>query len=173
MASDTKSANFEELYTAYAQDVYRFSLYLSGEPALAQDLTSETFFRVWITEQPIQAATVKSWLFAIARNLYRHELRHIRRRLPLNESIASAVSLTADAEVREQFERVRQSLAALPEVDRSAVLLRVEGMSYQEIAVLLQISVAAAKVRVYRARLHLARENPGGISDEHLEKRHS
>ncbi len=173
MASDIRAATFAELYTAHARDVYRFSLYLSGDAELAQDLTSETFLRVWVTGQAVRATTVKAWLFVIARNLYRHELRHIRRKLPLNEAVASAVSPAGDAEMREQLERVCRSLAALPEVDRSAVLLRVEGVSYAEIAVLLEISVAAAKVKVHRARLHLAKENPGGIGHEYLEKRHS
>jgi len=173
MDSDTRSANFAELYAAHARDVYRFSLYLSGDTALAQDLTSETFLRVWITEQPVVLSSVKAWLFVIARNLYRHELRHIRRKLPLDEGVMSSASLSGDAEMREQLERVCRSLAALPEVDRSAVLLRVEGVSYQEIAAMLQISVAAAKVKVHRARLHLAKENPGGIGHDYLEKRHS
>ena len=173
MAHDTRSANFAELYTAYSRDVYRFSLFLSGDAALAQDLTSETFLRVWITDQPVYPSTVKAWLFVIARNLYRHELRHIRRKLPLDEAVASAVSLAGDAETRQQLERVCRSLAALAEVDRSAVLLRAEGISYREIAALLGISLAAAKVKVHRARLYLAKENPGGIGHDHLEKRHS
>ena len=173
MAKDTKSANFADLYTAYARDVYRFSLYLSGDAALAQDLTSETFLRVWISEQAVQPSSVKAWLFVIARNLYRHELRHIRRKLPLDETVAPTASAAGDAETREQLDRVCRSLAALPEVDRSAVLLRVEGVSYQEIAALLQISLAAAKVKVHRARLRLARENPEGIGHEYLEKRHT
>ncbi len=173
MPQSTKAAHFADLYEAYARDVYRFCLYLSGDPATAQDLTSETFLRVWVNEQPVQAATVKAWLFVIARNLYRHELRHIRRRQPLDEAFAAPAAIAGDAEMRQQLERVCRSLAALPEVDRSAVLLRVEGLSYQEVAALLQISVAAAKVKVHRARLHLAKENPGGIAHEYLEKRHS
>jgi RNA polymerase sigma-70 factor (ECF subfamily) len=173
MASDAKSASFAELYAAHARDVYRFSLYLSGDAALAQDLTAETFLRVWITEQPVQLSSVRAWLFVISRNLYRHELRHIRRSVPLDEAIESSASPAGDAEMRDQLQRVCRSLAALPEVDRSAVLLRVEGVSYREIAALLQISLAAAKVKVHRARLHLAKENPGGIGHEYLEKRRS
>lgn len=173
MTPDTKSANFAELYAAHARDVYRFTLYLSGDAATAQDLTSETFLRVWISEQPVQLTTVKSWLFVIARNLYRHELRHIRRKLPLEEVAAAPAMAVDNAEMREQWNRVRNALAGLPEVDRSAVLLRAEGVGYQEIAALLGISLASAKVKVYRARLRLAKENPGGIGHEYLEKRHS
>jgi DNA-directed RNA polymerase specialized sigma24 family protein len=38
---------FHDLYESYSRDVYRFALYLSGDPALADDITSETFVRVW------------------------------------------------------------------------------------------------------------------------------
>jgi len=168
-----KAASFEEVYTAHARDVFRFALYLSGDAALAQDITSETFLRVWITEQPVRMASVRAWLFVIARNLYRRELRHLRRSQPLAAETASTVSVAAGAEMKQEYERVSRALAVLPEVDRSALMMRVEGLSYQEVAGLLGISVAAAKVKVHRARLHLAKSNPGGIGHEHIEKRHS
>ncbi len=84
-----KAASFVEIYTAYARDVYRFVLYLSGDATAAQDITAETFCRVWLTNQPVRMATVKAWLFVIARNLYRHELRHVRRREPLDPEMPS------------------------------------------------------------------------------------
>jgi len=168
-----KAASFVEVYNAHARDVYRFALYLSGDRAVAQDITSETFLRVWMAEQPVRMTSVKAWLFVIARNLFRHELRRLRRREPLDVEMAAAVSVEADAEVREECERVCRSLAELPEVDRSAVLMRVGGLAYEEIAGMLGVSVAAAKVKVHRARLRLAKANPGGIGHEHFEKRHS
>ncbi len=168
-----KAASFVEIYTAYARDVYRFVLYLSGDATAAQDITAETFCRVWLTNQPVRMATVKAWLFVIARNLYRHELRHVRRREPLDPEMPSGTSVAADAELKDECGRVCRALALLPEVDRSAVLMRVEGVSYEEIAAELGISLAAAKVKVHRARLQLAKSNPGGIGHEHFEKRHS
>ena len=60
---------FHELYESYSRDVYRFALYLSGDPALADDVTSETFIRVWSSPEPIRLATVKAYLLTIARNL--------------------------------------------------------------------------------------------------------
>lgn len=173
MPDNPKAATFTDLYTAYAKDVYRFSLYLSGDASRAQDLTAETFLRVWVTDQPVQLSSVKAWLFVIARNLYRHELRHIRRSLPLDQDFISTESLEEGAESRQQLEHVSRALALLPEPDRAAVLLRVEGLSYREIAALLQISVAAAKVKVHRARAVLAKQNSGGIGHEHFEKHHS
>ena len=50
--------DFHELYTRYARDVHRFALYLSGDAALADDITSETFVRAWNSAAPIREATV-------------------------------------------------------------------------------------------------------------------
>ena len=98
MPGDVKATSFAELYGAYARDVYRFALYLSGDTALAQDITSETFLRVWLAEQPVRLGSVKARLFAIARNLYRHELRHLRRKVPLDPAMPSADSVLATLE---------------------------------------------------------------------------
>ena len=166
---DTKAASFAGLYTAYARDVYRFALYLSGDAAVAQDITSEVFLRVWTSAEPVRVSTVKSWLFVIARNLYLHELRRIRKREPLDDRMAAAQSLEADAAVKQEFARVSEALAQLPEVDRSALLLRaLEELSYEEIAAVLRISIASAKVKVHRARLRL-----GVICHESVKGNHS
>ena len=178
MPGEVKATSFVELYGAYARDVFRFALYLSGDTALAQDITSETFLRVWLAEQPVRPASVKAWLFVIARNLYRHELRHLGRRMPLDPAMPSSDSASAGPEAalaaKEKLARVLKALAALPEVDRFALLLRVvEGFSYTDIAATLHISIAAAKVKVHRARLRLASQGLEGNPNEHIERRHS
>jgi DNA-directed RNA polymerase specialized sigma24 family protein len=54
-------AEFQDIYQRYAQDVYRFALYLSGDQALAEDITSETFVRLWASdEKMIRMLTVIS-----------------------------------------------------------------------------------------------------------------
>jgi RNA polymerase sigma factor (sigma-70 family) len=59
------------VYDRYAKDVYRFALYLSGNRAQAEDITSETFARAWGARDQIRVGTVKAYLLMIARNLYR------------------------------------------------------------------------------------------------------
>ena len=90
---------FHELYEKYARDVYRFALYLSGDAALADDVTSETFIRVWSSPEPVRLATVKGYLLTIARNLCRMERRRSVRRQSLEETIpdrAQSVALQAE-----------------------------------------------------------------------------
>ena len=69
-ATTAPMTRFHELYEKYSRDVYRFALYLSGDPALADDVTSETFVRVWSSPEPVRLATVKAYLLSIARNLW-------------------------------------------------------------------------------------------------------
>ena len=65
--------NIETLYQSYSRDVFRFALYLSGNWEDAEDITAETFVRAWVAEDSIRLATVKGYLFAIARNLFLHD----------------------------------------------------------------------------------------------------
>src|SRR5215831_1092187 len=62
--------DFHGLYERYANHVHRFALFLCDDPALADDITSETFVRAWTSPGPIREETVKAYLFTIARNLY-------------------------------------------------------------------------------------------------------
>jgi RNA polymerase sigma-70 factor, ECF subfamily len=151
------AATFGELYQRYGPDVYRYVFYLSGNAAIAEDIASETFLRVWSSERPVHLASVKAYLLAIARNLYLHELRRRGRITELDPEILPDSSFTRDAESRAELRAVLAELQQWPEASRSALLLRaVDGLPYEEIAPMLGISVSAAKVKVHRARLRLA-----------------
>ena len=150
--------DFEALYRRYAADVFRFALYLCGDRADAEDITSETFVRVWTARNGLRVSTVKAYLFAIARNLYREGLRRRRPQADVSESLADPrPDPAAQAEGRAELASVLAALQTLPEVDRAALLMRAQdGMPYEEIAGALGLSVAATKVKVHRGRMRLA-----------------
>lgn len=149
--------SFHELYEKYARDVYRFALYLSGNPALAQDVTSETFIRVWSSPEPVRLATVKAYLLTIARNLCFTEHRRSSRQQLLDEALPAGGNVAREAEAREELAQVLRALQDFPQVDRTALLMRAsEGLSYEEIAAALHLPLATVKVKVHRARLKLA-----------------
>jgi RNA polymerase sigma-70 factor, ECF subfamily len=151
------AATFGELYQRYGPDVYRYVFYLSGNAAIAEDIASETFLRVWSSERPVHLASVKAYLLAIARNLYLHELRRGGRIAELDPETLPDSSFTRDAESRAELRAVLTELRQWPEASRSALLLRaVDGLPYEEIAAMLNISVSSAKVKVHRGRLRLA-----------------
>jgi RNA polymerase sigma-70 factor (ECF subfamily) len=159
-ASETAPmTDLSALYRKYAPDVFRFALYLSGERSEAEDITAETFVRVWTSPERVEMATVKGYLFTIARNLFLQELRKRSRQvaLPERELSDAQASPQQQAEQRSELQAVLAGMQKLPELDRAVLLMRaVEGMPYAEIARALGISLAAAKVKVHRARLALA-----------------
>jgi RNA polymerase sigma-70 factor (ECF subfamily) len=148
---------FQELYDAYAPDVYRFAFSLAGERAEAEDITSETFVRAWARRDAIRTETLEAYLMAIARNTFLERLRKRRREVPLDETMTDPTAgPVARAESRLELIRVEKLLAGLPETDRAAFVLRVRhGLPYDEIARVLGITLASAKVKVHRARRRL------------------
>ncbi len=149
---------FGELYKKHAPDVYHFALYLSGERGEAEDITSETFVRAWTSPEPIRMATVKGYLFAIARNLFLQGLRKKSRHVALDEELRDPqASPYAHAEQKAELGAVLAGLQKLPEIDRAALVMRAfDDMPYEEIARALGISLAAVKVKIHRARLALS-----------------
>jgi RNA polymerase sigma-70 factor (ECF subfamily) len=149
---------FSTLYKKYAPDVFRFALYLSGDRSQAEDITSETFVRVWTSPETIQLATVKGYLFTIARNLFLHGIRGKSRHVGLDRELPDPQPSPYDrAERKQEFDAVLAGLQELPEIDRAALLMRaLDGMPYEEISRALGISLSSAKVKIHRARLALA-----------------
>jgi len=78
--------SFHELYEQHSRDVYRFALFLSGDPAMAEDLTADTFVRAWTARGSIRDATVRAYLLTITRNLWRDRQRREWRQVPLDEA---------------------------------------------------------------------------------------
>lgn len=162
--TDWDVIDFSELYRTYAGDVHRFALFLSGDPALADDILSETFIRLWHARNRVDLTTVKGYLLAIARNLFLAERRHSLRTTPLDERAQDTqAGPERRAHAHIELQAVLAALQRLPEIDRAAVLLRAEeGMSYEEVGAALGISAVAARVKVHRARLKLAEARRGG-----------
>lgn len=155
---DARATTFHELYSRYAEDVYRFAHWLTGNADDARDITSETFVRAWTAPEEPRMETVKAYLFTIARNLHRKQWRRQSRLEALDEMLPDmAPSPDEAAAGQEDFRRTSEAFQTLPEIDRTVLLLRAEQeLSYAEIATVTGLSVTAAKVKVFRARAKLA-----------------
>ena len=146
--------SFEDLYISYSPEVYRFSVWLSGNKADAEDITAETFTRAWVNLAQIRTETLKAYLFTIARNIFleskrkRHEHEDLPETFPDTKTNPEKI-----VELQSELDQIRGTLLSLPEADRSAFVMRVQqDLPYEEIARVLNISETAAKVKVHRAR---------------------
>ena len=149
---------FHEIYERHSRDVYRYTFWLSGSAADADDLTSETFARAWAGRDEIRTETVKAYLFAIARNLYLKELRHSKHQTDLSPHHADPKPAPEQlVESRLELAHAMEIVQSLPEVDRAAFLLRIQHeLPYEEIARILQLPLTTVKVKIHRSRLRLA-----------------
>lgn len=149
--------NFTEIYTSYADDIYRFAFHLTGNYNNAKDITSETFIRAWTHNSVIRVETLKAYLFTIARNVFLEQLRKRKNLDPISEEIINPIpGPDMMLESKLKLERIQSFLQILPEVDRTAFILHIYNeIPYAEIARILELSISATKVKVYRVRKKL------------------
>jgi len=157
---------FETLYRQHASAVFRFAWGLCGNRSCAEDLVSETFVRLLTKAPRIKTRTALAYLLAVARNTYLKSQRRQGREVELPDDVPGPDSdLESRMDDQARLETVIGALSNLPEGERAALLLRIDHeLPYDEIAAALDITAGAAKVRVHRARMRLARvlEKPGG-----------
>jgi len=148
---------FQDLYESYAAEVYRFALWLVGDSFEAEDITSETFIRAWARNSRIRTETLKAYLFTIARNTYLEQRRKSKRHVALHDVYPDpSPGPEKRLESQDELLRVRAVLQTLPEIDRTAFVLRVQHeFPYAEIARVLELSLSASKVKVHRVRKKL------------------
>ena len=149
--------NFQNLYESYAAEVYRFTLWLAGDCSEAEDITSETFIRAWIHHSKIRTETLKAYLFTISRNIYLQHQRKKKRQVVL-EDVHPDPAPGPDKLTESQLtiQKVHRVLQFLPEIDRTAFVLHVQHeLPYDEISRVLELSITATKVKVYRVRKKL------------------
>jgi RNA polymerase sigma-70 factor (ECF subfamily) len=142
--------------------LYGYAMTLTRDKTEAEDLVQETYLRaVRAANQPAPEANLKAWLFVVMRNQYFNSLRHKHHGQRIfevnNENATGGVSETANPHViyLRKLERdlVREAIASLPDRHREIVVLRdIEGLSYQEIANVLNCPAGTVMSRLGRAR---------------------
>jgi RNA polymerase sigma-70 factor (ECF subfamily) len=135
----------------------------AGDAALAEELAQETMVRVIRSFDRLrQPDRFLPWVFRIATHVWRD---HHRSRAPRESGAAPAAGpAAAPAERRELTDRVLRELARLPEVYRVALTLRfLEGMEYEDMALVLEVSAVTLRSHVARGRQMIRRQLEGDV----------
>ncbi len=161
---------FDLLFHQFKSDVFRFILYLTQNKPEAEDIFQETWLRVVRNLKVLaEVRDLKAWIFTIALNLFRDQLRQKRFRrlllLPLltksdpdeDESpILPVPDTSRDIEIKYG---VQDALKTLPEKQRRIFILKeIEGFRHEDISAMLQIPVGTIKSLLHRAIKKLQKE---------------
>jgi RNA polymerase sigma-70 factor, ECF subfamily len=153
--------------SCYIDGLFGYAMVLARNPTEAADLVQETYVRALKAKERLRpSSNVKSWLFTILRNIWLNQLRHERTvpqvvELDAHEDIADVVIETskdphAQYVTKMEQERVRIAIRQLPTEFREIIILReYEGLSYQEIAAILDCPAGTVMSRLARARSRL------------------
>jgi len=155
--------SWDEIVREHADRVYRLAFRLSGNRADAEDLTQETFVRVFRSLAQYSPGTFEGWLHRITTNLFLDMVRRRQRirfdALPedAGERLPSKLSGPEQAYSERNLDpQILQALDALPPDFRAAVVLcDLEELSYEEIAATLGIKVGTVRSRIHRGRVLL------------------
>jgi len=163
-SAEERRAGFEQEALVHLDALYRVGLRLTGNASDAEDLVQETMlraFRSWDRYTP--GTNAKGWLLTILRHLFINEYRR-RSRHPETVDVDTIEPFALFQEVQGEdpqgafFDRivddeVLRAVDQLPEAFREAVQLSdVEGLSYEEVAKVLDVPVGTVKSRLYRGR---------------------
>lgn len=168
------SSAFATLYRKYETDLYRFVFYLAGGPETAEELFQETWLRVARYRGKKPVLDFKKWIFTIATNLYRDELRKRKvRRLVLgrvsieddfvetgdeNQPVV-VPAIEPDAERFAVREALKEAMKKLTGRQRTIfTLMYVEGFKIREVCDMLGKAEGTVKSTLHRALVILRDE---------------
>ncbi|WP_059017290.1 RNA polymerase sigma factor SigE [Mycobacterium sp. M26] len=151
--------SWDELVRQHADRVYRLAYRLSGNQQDAEDLTQETFIRVFRSVQNYQPGTFEGWLHRITTNLFLDMVRRRGRirmealpedydRVPADEP--NPEQIYHDSRLGADLQNALDSLA--PEFRAAVVLCDIEGLSYEEIGATLGVKLGTVRSRIHRGR---------------------
>lgn len=153
---------FAEVFARHHLAVWRYLARLGGRES-ADDLAGDVFVAAFAqrTRFDHRRGTVRAWLYGIATNLFRTNARsNARRRTAFGRTAAERTDAVSPIEAVEgalagsqELERVRGMIGLLSEAHREVlVLVAWEGLSYEEVAVVLNVEVGTVRSRLARAR---------------------
>ena len=154
-----EQGTFDEVYQCYFDSVYRYVLSLSRNPHVAEEITQETFFKALRSLDQFRGdSSVKSWLCAIAKNIWISEQRK-RKAQPIDEASSlpdPGISPEESIVRQDESMRIHRLLHCLDEPYREVFTLRTLGqLSFRDIGELFGKSENWACVVYHRARTKL------------------
>lgn len=171
---------WEELVTAHSSRVYRLAYRLTGNQHDAEDLTQDVFIKAFRSIHQFQPGTLEGWLHRITTNLFLDGARK-RARVRVDnlgegatgdvaDPVATPAEIVLDADM--DFDVAAALRRLKPQIRACVVLCDIEGLTYEEVATVLNVKVGTVRSRLHRGRTQLrtdlAHRAPGAGRSRYL-----
>ncbi len=143
---------FMEIMKMYKDDVFRYMYFLFGNKETAEELTQETFVKVYFKAKTFKTNNIKNWIFAIGRNIARKEFKKmkIRKLISFSEIKGENKSIS---EQNDNKILIYELLKDIPEKYKTPLLMKeIEGLSLDNIAEILKKPVGTIKSYIFRGK---------------------
>jgi RNA polymerase sigma-70 factor (family 1) len=153
--SGIDEVEFKKIFNNWYKPIRNYLYYKTGDAEVAEDITQDTFLKVWEKRDNIKTETIKALLYTIANNLFlnRVERQKVSFRFEQNHQPRNIVeSPHYELEMKEFDKKLQNALADLDDKKREVFLMnRIDGFTYREIAENLEITVKAVEKRMEKA----------------------
>jgi RNA polymerase sigma-70 factor (ECF subfamily) len=151
---------FRQWTSQYQDQVWSLARYLLQDPTEAEDVSQDAFIRLWHHRETVSDTSVKPWLLKVTRNLCLDRLRRRHTWSELEETpAAEGEGPLQRFQQSELAARLQTAIARLQEPYRSLVVLRdLQQHSYEEVAGVMDLSLAQVKTYLHRARRQLRQQ---------------
>ena len=148
-------AAFKKVMELFKNKIYNYLRLMTNDDQLAEELTQDTFVKVYFKGHTIKTGNLRAWIYTIATNLARSEFRKrkVKAMFSIGDVAESHFSYlpTLDDEIE-----VQQMIASLPEKYRVPIIMKeIDRFSFEEIAQIMDKPVGTVKTLVFRAKNHL------------------
>lgn len=157
---------FDDLVRRHTRTMYRVAVRILSDPVEAEDAVQDAWVSAWRSLSTFRGdSKVSTWLYRVVTNAALAQLRRRKLTVPLDPADDAVAGVLSDHNVgnpenhalrSEEAQRVHRAIATLEPSQRVPLILHeLEGMSYEDVAEVLEVNVAALRSRLHRARAAL------------------
>ena len=153
-----KEHEYNVVIDELSTQLYRYAFHFLRNQEDAKDIIQDVFEKMWLNRKTIELETVKPWLYRCTHNAMVNFIAKKSRTSYMSNQELPKTTSPFDSSF-ESMQVVDRMVSILPPTQKSIILLRdIEGYTYKEIGLILDLSASQVKVYLFRARMKIKKQ---------------